>query len=172
MLAAAVLQLRGLRTVVVGREPVGDSRVQFVQEMGADYLCVENIPLTELPKRLGPLDFLVEATGSSTVVFQSMQILGPNGILCLLSVTGGTKTQPVPTDQINQALVLGNNVVFGSVNANPRHFRMGVSDLVKMEERWPGVLSKVITHHLPWENFKTWFSRRGGGVKTTLEIGN
>ena len=172
LLAAAVLQLRGLRTVVVGREPVGDSRVQFVQEMGADYLCVENIPLTELPMRLGPLDFLVEATGSSTVVFQSMQILGPNGILCLLSVTGGTKTQPVPTDQINQALVLGNNVVFGSVNANPRHFQMGVNDFVKMEERWPGVLSKVITHHLPWESFKTWFSGSGGGVKTTLEIGN
>lgn len=170
LLAAAVLQLRGLRTVVVGREPASDSRAQVVQQMGAEYLCVENIPLTELPKQLGPLDFLVEATGSSTVVFQSMQILAPNGILCLLSVTGGTKSQPVPTDQINQALVLGNNVVFGSVNANPRHFQLGVNDFVKMEEKFPGVLSKVITHRLPWENFKTWFSGEGGGIKTTLEI--
>ncbi|MFQ5777150.1 MAG: glucose 1-dehydrogenase [Terriglobia bacterium] len=170
VLAAAILQLRGLRTVVVGREPASDFRGQIVQQMGAEYLCVENIPLTDLPKHLGPLDFLVEATGSSTVVFASMQILAPNGILCLLSVTGGYKTQPVPTDQINQALVLGNNVVFGSVNANPRHFKMGVEDFVAMEKKWPGVLAKLITHRLPWGNFKTWFTERGVGVKTTLEI--
>ena len=30
---------------------------------------------------------------------------------------------PEPTDLINQRLVLGNQVVFGSVNANPRHFK-------------------------------------------------
>ena len=66
-------------------------------------------------------------------------------------------------------LVLGNQVVFGSVNANPRHFAQGVEDFVTIENRWPGTLSRLLTNRLPWQNFKTWFTERGGGIKTTLE---
>jgi len=101
-----------------------------------------------------------------------MQSLAPNGILCLLSVTGGVKTIPEPTDRINQDLVLRNNVVFGSVNANPRHFRMGVADFVAIEKKHPRLLEKLITQRLPWTAHKTWFTRRGPGIKTTLEIGS
>lgn len=170
LLAAAVTKLRGLRTVVVGRESASDFRAQIAKQMDAEYFSVENTPLTDLPKHLGPIDLIIEATGSSTVVFGAMEILAPNGTLCLLSVTGGYKTQPVPTDKINQSLVLGNNVVFGSVNANPRHFQMGVKDFVAIEKKWPGVLGKLITHRVPWVDHKKWFTERGVGIKTTLEI--
>ncbi|HEX9759368.1 MAG TPA: glucose 1-dehydrogenase [Candidatus Acidoferrales bacterium] len=170
LLAAAVTRLRGLRTVVVGREPAGDHRAQIAQKMKCEYFSVENIPLTDMPKHIGPIDLAIEATGSSTVVFAAMQILAPNGVLCLLSVTGGYKTQPVPTDQINQKLVLGNNVVFGSVNANPRHFQMGVKDFVTLQKKYPGVLRQLITDRLPWAEHKKWFTERGVGIKSTLEI--
>ncbi len=172
LLAAAILAIRGLRTVVAGREPGSDLRTRLVPQLGAQYLSVERLPLSDLPKQLGPLDLVVEATGSSAVVFAAMQILAPNGILCLLSVTGGRTMEPVPTDQINQALVLGNNVVFGSVNANPRHYAMGIKDLVAIEKRHPQALAKLITHRLPWQEHKTWFANRGTGIKTTLEIGS
>ena len=39
-------------------------------------------------------------------------------MLCLLSLSGGSKTAEQPIELINQQLVLGNQVVFGSVNAN------------------------------------------------------
>jgi hypothetical protein len=99
-----------------------------------------------------------------------MQILGRNGVLCLLSVTGGSKTADQPIEKINQQLVLGNQVVFGSVNANPRHFVMGVKDFVTIEKKWPGVLKQLITTRLPWNQYNTWFGQRGSGIKTTLEI--
>ncbi len=172
LLAAAVLRNRGLRTVVVGREPQGDPRAQIVPQMGADYFSVEKGSLNDLPKHFGPLDLVVEATGSSAVAFAAMQSLAPNGILCLLSVTGGDKTVLEPTDQINQDLVLRNNVVFGSVNANPRHFRMGVRDLAATEKKHPHLLEKLITQRLPWTQHKVWFTQRGPGIKTTLEIGS
>lgn len=172
LLAAAVLAARGLRTVVAGREPANDLRAQLAPQLGAEYVSVANLPLSELPKQVGPLDLIVECTGSPSVVFSAMQILAPNGILCLLSVTGGGATQPEPTAQINQTLVLGNNVVFGSVNANPRHFQMGVKDFVAIEKKHPGALAKLITNRLPWTQCNTWFTARGSGIKTTLEIGN
>ena len=171
MLAAAILRLRGLRTIVVGREPETDFRSQIVKQMEAEYFCVANVPLIDLPKHLGPIDLAIEATGVASVVFNSMQILAPNGVLCLLSVTGGFKTEMEPIEVINQDLVLRNNVVFGSVNANIRHYRLGVEDFVAIDQRYPGMLSKLITHRLPWNNFAQWFDQRGVGVKTTLEIG-
>jgi len=135
LLAAAVLRVRGLRTVVVGREDATDFRVQIVKALGAEYVCVANKALTDVPKETGFPEIVIEATGVSQVVFDAMEIMGANGVLCLLSVTGGDTVNPEPIDHINQRLVLGNQVVFGSVNANPRHFKQGVKDFVTINKK-------------------------------------
>jgi glucose 1-dehydrogenase len=170
LLAAAVLRVRGLRTVVVGREDASDFRAQIAKSLGAEYLSVANKALPDVPKETGYPDIVIEATGVSRVVFDAMEILGPNGVLCLLSVTGGDTMNAEPIDLINQRLVLGNQVVFGSVNANPRHFKQGVKDFVTINKKWPGVMNKLLTDRIPWENHKKWFTERGTGIKSTLEI--
>ena len=170
LLAAAVLRVRGLRTLVVGREDAGDLRAQIATQLGAEYLCVANRTLPDVPKETGYPDIVIEATGVSRVVFDAMEILGPNGVLCLLSVTGGDTINAEPIDLINQKLVLGNQVVFGSVNANPRHFRQGVKDFVTIQKKWPGVMERLLTNRIPWQDHKTWFTQRGSGIKSTLEI--
>ncbi len=171
LLAAAVLRVRGLDTYVVGREPPTDSRAQIVSQMGGTYVCVEEKTLFDVQKALPPIDLAIEATGASSVAFNAMQILGRNGVLCLLSVTGGFHMANEPIDKINQQLVLGNRVVFGSVNANPRHFKMGVKDLAAIQKQWPGLLKQLITTRLPWREYKQWFGAHTAGIKTTLEIG-
>jgi threonine dehydrogenase-like Zn-dependent dehydrogenase len=170
LLAAALLRARGLRTLVIGREEKTDLRAQIASQLGAEYLCVANKALPDVPQETGYPDLVLEATGNAKVVFDAMEILGPNGVLCLLSVTGGKTEHPEPIDLINQRLVLGNQVVFGSVNANPRHFAMGVKDLVAIDRKWPGALSRLLTNRIPWENHKSWFIERGSGIKSTLEI--
>jgi glucose 1-dehydrogenase len=170
LLAAAVLRARGLETHVVGREPETDNRAQLAKKMGAKYHSVANQTLFDVKKDMPPIDIAIEATGVASVAFDGMQILGRNGVLCLLSVTGGSKTADQPIEKINQQLVLGNQVVFGSVNANPRHFAMGVKDFSTIERKWPGVLKQLITTRLPWEQYNNWFGQRGAGIKTTLEI--
>jgi threonine dehydrogenase-like Zn-dependent dehydrogenase len=170
LLAAAVLRARGLETHVVGREPETDNRAQLAKKMGAKYHSVANKTLFDVKKEMPPIDIAIEATGVASVAFDGMQILGRNGVLCLLSVTGGSKTADQPIEKINQQLVLGNQVVFGSVNANPRHFAMGVKDFSTIEKKWPGVLKQLITSQLPWDQYTSWFGQRGSGIKTTLEI--
>lgn len=171
LLATALLRLRGLSTHVVGREPESDPRARIAVGMGATYTSVAEKTLVDVRKEMPPIDLAVEATGAASVVFGAMQILGPNGVLCLLSVTGGFHTAEEPIDTINQRLVLGNQVVFGSVNANPRHFRQGVRDLAAIQRKHPGLLARLITTRLPWDQYRHWFGQRGGGIKTTLEIG-
>jgi threonine dehydrogenase-like Zn-dependent dehydrogenase len=169
LLAAALLRTRGLRTVVIGREDQSDRRAVIATELGAEYMSVANRTLADVTNVTGHPDIVVEATGSAKVVFDAMTVLGPNAVLCLLSVTSGQTLNPEPIDLINQRLVLGNQGVFGSVNANLRHFRMGVKDLVKIEKTWPGTLGHLLTNPIPWDNYKTWFTDRTG-IKATLEI--
>ncbi|HET7694442.1 MAG TPA: glucose 1-dehydrogenase [Vicinamibacterales bacterium] len=170
LLAASVLRIRGLRTVVVGREEPNDYRAQIAKQIGAEYLCAANRSLPDVPKDVGFPDIVIEATGVSRVVFDAMEILGRNGVLCLLSVTGGDTVSPEPIDRINQKIVLGNQVVFGSVNASPRHFQQGVKDFVMMNRKWPGVMNRLLTDRIPWADHKRWFTERGSTIKSTLEI--
>jgi threonine dehydrogenase-like Zn-dependent dehydrogenase len=171
LLAAAVLRARRIAVIVVGREPETDPRAHIARQLGATFISVANRALTDLPKDTGYPDVVVEATGSAKVVFDAMELLAPNGVLCLLSVTGGQTMNPEPIDAINQRLVLGNQVVVGSVNANPRHFKMGVKDFAAIERQWPGVLSQLLTDRIPWAEHKKWFDHRGGDITATLEIG-
>lgn len=170
LLGCAVLRARGLRVVVLGREEPTDLRAQIAKQLGAEYISVANRPLAGVVKDTGSPDLMLEATGSAKVAFNAMEMLGPNGVLCLLSVTGGQTENQEPIDVINQRLVLGNQVVFGSVNANRRHFQRGVEDFVAIEQSWPGSLQRLLTDRIPWQDHKQWFTQRGTGIKATLEI--
>jgi threonine dehydrogenase-like Zn-dependent dehydrogenase len=170
LLAAAVMRLRGLRTVVIGREDAADRRARIARRLGAEYLSVANRTLDDVVREIGAPDLVMEATGSAQVVFDATTILNRNGVLCLLSVTGGDRLHPEPIDRINQRLVLGNQAVFGSVNANARHFAQGVTDLAAIERKRPGALGGLLTTPIPWDACRTWFDERGGAIKATLEI--
>ena len=61
-------------------------------------------------------------------------------------MTGGDKTVEVPSDKINRQFVLGNRVMFGTVNANREHFELGVKDLALCEAMYAGWLSRMLTH--------------------------
>ena len=170
ILATAILRNQGFPAVVVGREEPGGFQSNIVERIGAEYFSVGDGSVCELGKKYKQIDLIVEATGSPRVAFDAMQILSPNGALCLLSVTGGHIEQAEPIAVINQDLVLRNNVVFGSVNANARHFRMGAQHFVEIDKKWPGTLAQLITKKLPMSSYQDWFDRKVKGIKTTLEF--
>lgn len=170
LLAAAVMRARGLATHVIGLEPEADPRAQLAKRMGGRYHSIANRAILDVKMEMPPIDIAVEASGVASAAFDGMQLLGRNAVMCLLSLTGGSQTAEKPIEQINQQLVLGNQVVFGSVNANARHFAMGLTDLAVIERKWPGVLNQLITARIPWDQYQRWFEGEGGGIKTTLEI--
>jgi threonine dehydrogenase-like Zn-dependent dehydrogenase len=92
------------------------------------------------------LDLIFEATGFSPMVFKAARILAKNGILVLASITGGDHKTEVESDRLNLDFVLGNKVIFGTVNAHRGYFEQGVSDFALAEVAYPGWLSKQLTH--------------------------
>ena len=168
ILAAATLRLRGLDVTVTAREAEGSPRHALLREAGIGYVSSSKTPLEDVPKRLGRIDIVVEATGASAVVFPSMRMLGPDGVCILSSVTGGSKSFQVDLAEWNREMVLGNRVAFGTVNAGRGHFESGARDLEIIEARVPGWLARLITRRLPFTDVAAALTRPQGDIKTVL----
>jgi glucose 1-dehydrogenase len=156
LLASMILRLRGLEVVAMGRTGRPYVNAELLEEIGAKYLSTADVSIAQASEMHGPFDLILEGTGYSPLVFEAMAALGKNGVLVLVSVTGGDRHVEVPADRINQGFVLGNKVVVGSVNASRADFVTGVADLAQAELSHPGWLGKLLTHPVKGlENYQT-----------------
>ena len=143
----------------------------LAESIGANFIWARERKLGHaLTDEIGSVDIVVEATGLGSLAFDAMDMVAPNGIVCLVGVSGGSLKLEVAADHLNLEMVLSNKVVFGSVNANRRHFDSGVRHLLEIEARWPGLLSRMITRRLPLTEFARAFERSPNHVKSIVEI--
>lgn len=145
LLATLILRLRGIEVFTLARAAGPHLKSSIVEGMEATYIPTSQTSLSELAKRVGKADLIIDATGSSAIAFSAMESLGHNGVLVWTSITGGKVTTTVPSDKINIEWVLGNKLLVGSVNANREHFESGIRDLAFGEVMFPNVLSKILT---------------------------
>ena len=148
LLTTLMLRLRGLHVYTVARTENPGLKGEIVRGYGADYVSTRRESLSQLARRVGRPDLIVEATGSAKVAFECMQVLNLNGALVWTSVTGGSDAAEVPVNQINLEWVLGNKLLVGSVNGNRQHFEQGLAALASGEMMFPGVTSRILTHKI------------------------
>lgn len=148
LLATLVLRLRGLEVTTFGNTMPPFLNSTLLEELGARYVSTREMSLTDASAKHGPFDLIFEGTGFSPLVFEAMNVLARNGVLAMVSVTGGSRKVEVPADQINLGFVLGNKVAFGSVNANREYFESGVKDLSTSELQYPGWLRRLLTNRV------------------------
>jgi threonine dehydrogenase-like Zn-dependent dehydrogenase len=174
LLAALALRLRGLDVTVFGRTPRPYLNSDLIEALGARYESTATLPILDGARKYGPFDLIFEATGASSVVFESMRALAKNGVLVLSSVTGGDRMIEVPADRINLEFVLGNKVMVGTVNANREYFELGVKDMAQAEAQYPGWLSQLLTH--PVKGLENWkllldtLTNAKGAIKVYCEV--
>ena len=148
LLATLVLRIRGLDVTTFGNTMPPILNSSLIEELGARYISTKQTSLTDASAKFGPYDLILEGTGYSPLVFEAMNVLAKNGVLAMVSVTGGSRQLEIPADKINLGFVLGNKVAFGSVNANREYFESGVKDLSTAELQYPGWLTKLLTHEV------------------------
>ena len=174
LLSTLVLRLRGLDVTTFGNTMPPFLNSRLLEELGARYVSTKEMSLTEASAKYGPFDLILEGTGHSPLVFEAMNVLAKNGVLAMVSVTGGSRQIEVPADKINLGFVLGNKVAFGSVNANREYFESGVKDLSTAELQYPGWLRKLLTHPVKsLENYAEMISlltETKGAIKVFCEV--
>jgi threonine dehydrogenase-like Zn-dependent dehydrogenase len=112
-------------------------------------------------------DVAIECTGVGQLIFDVMDSAGANGIVCLTGVSSGGRELPVDVGMLNRRMVLENDVVFGSVNANRRHYEAGAAALAKADHDW---LAKLISRRVPLADWHSAYQRQPTDVKVVLDF--
>ncbi|GAA2704632.1 glucose 1-dehydrogenase [Micromonospora olivasterospora] len=160
LLAALLAVQRGLAVHVLDRATSGP-KPDLVRALGATYHAV---PVNELD--FEP-DVVVECTGAPVVVLDVMCKAGINGIVCLTGVSSGGRKIDFDAGSLNRALVLENNVVFGSVNANRRHWDMAAEALARADRSW---LESLITRRVPVGAYAEAYTPQPDDIKVVLDF--
>jgi threonine dehydrogenase-like Zn-dependent dehydrogenase len=172
------------RTVLVtGAGPIGQlAALMGVQRDLAVTVLDRNTdgPKPDLARRLGAAyhsggiddlacepDVVVECTGAAPIVLGVMDKIGPGGIACLTGVSSGGRTSRLDAGALNRAMVLENNVVFGTVNANRRHWEQAVRALARADRDW---LGDLITRRVPAERYREAYEKQPDDIKVIVEF--
>ncbi|WP_127130009.1 glucose 1-dehydrogenase [Georgenia sp. SYP-B2076] len=162
LLAALLGIQRGLEVHVLDRVTEG-LKPELVGDLGATYHSgtVDDVAAAVTP------DVVIEATGVSGVVLDAMAATSPYGIVCLTGVSSAGRRLTVDAGALGRQIVLENDVVVGSVNANLTHYAAAADALAQADLRW---LSRLITRRVPLERFAEAFHPEPDDIKVVLDL--
>lgn len=170
LLGAMLLRLKGIQTYVLDHSDSGGYKDRLITELGARHFDSRETPVSAVAEEVGKADLVLEATGYAPLVFEAAQNLTMNGVVCLLGVSGGSREVTLESVGFNNDLVLGNRLIFGSVNASMEDFQSGVGHLQEISRRWPGVLEAMVTRRTTLSQFQAAFDRQPDDIKVVIEI--
>jgi threonine dehydrogenase-like Zn-dependent dehydrogenase len=110
-------------------------------------------------------DVAIECTGVPLVIRETLARAAPDGIVCLTGLGGTRGKAAFDIASLNDEMVLENRVVFGTVNANLRHYRAAAEALAAADRAW---LDSLITRKVPLARWQEAYEKREHDVKTVL----
>ncbi len=170
------------RVLVTGAGPIGLLAALLGVQRGHEVHVLDRVtdgPKPDLVRRLGATyhaggvkdvgetDIVIEATGAGQVVVDAISGNAPNGIVCLTGVSPAGRTVDLDVQGLNRTMVLENDVVFGSVNANRRHYEDAAEALAGADRDW---LRSLITRRVPLERWQEALERRDDDVKVVVAL--
>jgi threonine dehydrogenase-like Zn-dependent dehydrogenase len=162
LLAAMLGQQRGLDVHVLDRVTDGP-KPGLVEDLGATYHTDDIEAVTD---KIRP-DVVIEATGVPQLVFGAMSGTASYGIVVLTGVSSGGHRLPVDGGGLNREIVLENDAVVGSVNANLRHYAAAADALAAADRSW---LERLVTRRVSLEDYAEAFEGRRDDVKVVLQL--
>jgi threonine dehydrogenase-like Zn-dependent dehydrogenase len=150
LLAAMALRARGLDVWLYSLESAGHPRARLAEAMGARYV-------TKLDFQA---DIVVEATGAGGAAFAAIRCLAPLGVCALLGADTGDGHVSF------RDLVVGNRIVFGSVNASPEAFALAIEDL----GRFDPVMLRSLIERRPFSEFQESITAPSSGTAKIAHV--
>lgn len=160
LLAALMGRQRALDVHVLDRNTKGP-KPELIRDLGGTHHAS--------PQSLRDLhfDIVMECTAAAALIVESMARCAPSGIVCLLGVSASGQNAAFDIGGFNRKLVLGNEVVFGAVNANRLHYRQAAEALARADRGW---LDRLITRRVPLSRWREAFTPQAGDIKVVLEF--
>ncbi len=160
LLAALMGVQRGLEVSVLDQVTDGP-KPGLVRDLGATYLS------GPIEQACEDADVIIECTGVGQLILDAMRCSAPNGIVCLTGVSSGKRPLSLDVASLNRTMVLENDVVFGSVNANRRHYEAAAQALLRADRPW---LERLITRRVPLDRWAEALTRQPDDVKAVIDL--
>ena len=160
LLAALIGAQRGLEVHVLDHNDNLKKR-ELVRQLGGTYHTEDLAHL-----RLKP-DILMECTGAPIVVRDVLGRTASAGIVCLVGVTASGHDFDIDVGALNRTMVLDNDTVFGTVNANRRHYEMASEALQRADKAW---LNRLITRREPVKQWTQSLERLLDDIKVIVDF--
>jgi glucose 1-dehydrogenase len=161
----------GLLGAMLGRQRGLDVHLLDVVDSGLKPVLARDLGATyhagSLDDVAGKFGVVIDCTGVGPLVFRAIDHLGPDGVMCLTGISTAGRPLPLDVDTLNRRMVLNNNVMFGSVSANRRHYEQAADALTRADRGW---LDRLVTRWVPLATWMEALERRDGDVKTVVEI--
>jgi threonine dehydrogenase-like Zn-dependent dehydrogenase len=161
LLAALIGKQRGLDVHLFGRSSEGP-KPRLTRALGATYHVGD---IAAVVAALAP-DIIVECTGVPAVVAEVVGRAAPTGIVCLVGLSAN-KVMSVDVGRLNRTMVLGNQVAFGTVNANRNHYEDAAAALARADQSW---LAGLISRRVPLERWTEALEDRPDDIKVVIDF--
>ena len=170
--------------LVTGAGPIGLLAAMMGAQRGLDVHVLdhhESLEKTKIVEKIGGKfylgrisdldglkpDILMECTGAPSVIRDALGCTAPGGIVCLVGVSAPGHDLDVDIGEVNRTMVLDNDTVFGSVNANRKHYEDAVAALQRADKDW---LSRLITRRVPVEQWTLALEREPDDIKVIVDF--
>lgn len=159
LLAAMIGLQKGLQVNIVDIVKQG-LKPELSEELGATYF-------NDLESAAKGVDVIIECSGAAQIVLKALELVGPSGVVCLTGVSSGGLSLSVDAGDLNRYIVLENETIVGSVNANKNHYQQAATYLSNANPDW---LRKLITRKVSPDNFQEAFERKPDDIKVIIEF--
>jgi glucose 1-dehydrogenase len=160
LLAALMGRQRGLEVHVFDHNDNGP-KPGLVADLGGTYHVGP-----EILAQLKP-DIIMECTGVPSVIRLVLGMTAPGGIICLAGVSAPDDRFELDIGALNREMVLSNDLVFGTVNANRGHYEMAARALADADKTW---LKRLITRRVPLERWTEALKGKEDDIKVVIEF--
>ena len=170
ILGAMKLKAEGFNTFVYSRSQAPNPKASLVESLGIPYISALDTPLEALAERVGSIDLVYEAVGVSSIAYKVLSILGLNGIYVFTGIPAPKAPIEVDADLIMRNVVLKNQVVVGTVNADGQAFRSAISDLGVFMEKWPEALKSLVSRRCTIDQSSELLLDKATGIKNVVRF--
>ena len=170
ILGAMALAARGFKTYVYSRSPAPNVKSVLVESFGAKYLSSETVSPDQLAGQIGNIDLVYEAVGKAKIAYDVLRVLGLNGIFVFTGIPAPRPPIGIDADLIMRNLVLKNQAVVGTVNADADAFAAAIRDLGVFLKRWPEAVKSIISGRYKLDDYRELLLGKATGIKNVIAL--
>jgi len=156
IMMAHLLSLYSYKLTVFCRRESDDLRSKILEPIDLEYINTSRVPTQRLEKAGYSFRQLFETTGDPEYMLSVMPFMSPNAVMAVMGAPehdSEEKILEVDVNRVFSRVVMGNQVLFGSIKAGRDAFESAVKHLTELSDLYGDSLAPLLTDTFPLADY-------------------